>query len=513
VAGSAALPTMTTFRSELRACVTSVLAAVLLLGCGKAVHQPDKPGLRPSTLADIGAVLEMRIGQPSTIYALVRQGLSAKQSPAGRLAALPQSLPLLVVSVLGLPPLAAGRLAEQGDWLGVVSRNSEGKAAWGVAVPVHSGSELIAELTLGVAAPRRAIARKGWTQLDGPNVGAIGVGCLGVASNTLVFGTSCDGVDVLVQRLPAHHTSAPSPHGTRLTLRLLAKRSVLQGVYEHWSDQLWQLVAPLFAASLGSVDAAIEDMLELLDARFSAYLGHIEGGEIVLALQATRLTLEGKLDAPTLPVKAPRKSLCEALGNMPADTRLWLAGAFERGQGARSPDWDTEQGAWENAIVNLMAQTVGEQAVFQAQSDPAADDALQPSQWLVGVRDGQEGRAFWAMFEGTNQARLSAGLRLQGTPVARRHLSREGKPLEWGAAPWRDTGVRVAVGAPLGEQWERWLDSEPLATPIAFGSLPCQGVVAGVVVGSFGELVVARVQEGLELKGFVDVTGQWSTRR
>src|SRR5690606_16492955 len=143
-----------------------------------------------ATMED-GAVAGFRVAQPATLYALVRQAAIAKGAHAKRVGALPQSLPLLVVSVLGLPPLTAGRLADGGDWLGLVTRTREGTASFALAVPVQSGSELVAELTLGAGAPRRAVARSGFTELQGPNVGVLGAMCVGVASNWLVFGPSC----------------------------------------------------------------------------------------------------------------------------------------------------------------------------------------------------------------------------------------------------------------------------------------------------------------------------------
>jgi hypothetical protein len=517
---------MTTFRSELRIQLVGIVVA-LLCGCNDG-PPPGKPTIRPSLAADESGVLGFRISQPTVLYGLVRQTLVATGSRSGRTNGLPQSLSLLVVSVLGLPPLAAGRFAEQSDWVGVVSRTPFGAPTWAMAVPLQSGREFVAELTLGAAAPRRALQHGAWTEFEGPNLGPLGALCAGVSGNWLLFGANCQGVDGLASRLTTGQIVAPAVSGPGLGVRLLAGRTVLQGVHAAWSEGLGELfgvfVQPTNELSLG----AIQEVLGALNTQISAYLAHVESGEFEVRFEGTRVVLNGKLAARSLPVAlplaAPTGSLCDALARVPRGTRFWVAGTGQRVQSTGLPDWESEAGAWEQSILNGLAYTLGERFVPSAPRVAAG----QGGQWLVGVRESERGRTFWAMLEGETPERvlegmpgevatgraaaLSAPRASTGVGVTRRAVIRDGRVLEWAVTPWR-SGVALAVGAPLHEEWERWATLLPETASTTGGrAVSCHSVLGAIGVGSHAELVVERHTEGLELRGSWDVKEQWSTK-
>lgn len=515
-----------------------VAAGLLLCGC-KQTRLPDEPVPRQTSNNDERSVLGFRVTQPAVIYGLARHVLAGKPSTGSRrVGALPQSLPVLVVSLLGLPPLAAGRLADHGDWIGLVSRTPLGAAAWAIAVPLHSGREFIAEQTLGANAPRRAVERKGFIELQGPNLGALGAMCVGVSSNRLVFGPSCLGVEALVGHLTGESSIAPATVGPGLGLRLFAGRNVLQGLYALWGDRSWQLLGAVGSELDEIAFGSLGDVLTLLNARVSAYLAHIETAEVRIELDGSRVVLEGSARASSLPVPSQPRSLCRALSVLPSQTRLWMAGIGEHVP-TRSPDWEQFTGQWEQSVVKSLAYTLGptstEDGVNPRKSTNAqrplsglpltTRQSASPGQWVIGAREGGAGLTFFALLEAQTPAQVEAlmptsaatGLAsrvpsVRGAEPEPQVVNRDGRALEWGGVPW-GSGVAVAVGAPLGDEWQRWLARlrTPPADPVT-REVPCHGAVGGIGARGGTELVVMRVAEGLELKGRWDVTGQWSTR-
>ncbi|HEY4107047.1 MAG TPA: hypothetical protein VGM44_24270, partial [Polyangiaceae bacterium] len=74
-----------------------------------------------------------------------------------RSALLPAGFPMLVVSLLGLPPLCADSFDPETATVGAIARDVNGELGWVLAVHTLSGPELVAKLSTGAHAPFRAL--------------------------------------------------------------------------------------------------------------------------------------------------------------------------------------------------------------------------------------------------------------------------------------------------------------------------------------------------------------------
>ncbi len=180
---------------RLRCCLcANVLALALLSGCSNK-HQAVGAGAGAvPLLADLaepsGMLGELTVSRPGISY----QALRDLGSPLSGL--LPAGFPVLVASVLGLPPLAADSFDPQLPVFGALLQGRGGTPGWVVAVHAVSGPELVAKLCSGSQAPFRAVASRtaGLTLLEPsrPPAGSAASSSLGVFDNYLLVGSGAD---------------------------------------------------------------------------------------------------------------------------------------------------------------------------------------------------------------------------------------------------------------------------------------------------------------------------------
>src|SRR5690606_34006595 len=140
-------------------------------------------------------VATFHVERPEQVYAFLR----AAAAPT-----LPQALPLLLAHVLGLPPDVSGRFRTDRMVNGALALDDNQRLSFVVGLPVSSGRELIAELTLGARAPFEAHSHRRFTELRGAVIGPYGPLSLGVAGNLLVVGDSARALQEVGPYLAGH---------------------------------------------------------------------------------------------------------------------------------------------------------------------------------------------------------------------------------------------------------------------------------------------------------------------
>ncbi len=204
-------------------------------------------------------------------------------------ALLPAGFPLLVSSVLGLPPLTADSFDPELPAFGVLVQGAGGEPSWVLAVHALSGPELVAKLCTGDHAPFRAVAGNvaGLTSLQASSAPASAPPkpgrALGVFDNYLLV---ADGADALssagpyaarmLPKRPLAHASV----ALRFSKQALSAQVVptLRGLWAGYRTNLSHLDqsarsahggrAPDFgdpAQVILGADAVVESLLSLLD--------------------------------------------------------------------------------------------------------------------------------------------------------------------------------------------------------------------------------------------------------
>ncbi len=468
------------------------------LAATSATSESPLPAPEPQLIAGF------RIARPEVTYGVLR-GLSSRP--------LPQSLQVVVPSLLGLNPALSGRFTSGQDWLGALTAEPSGALAWAIGVPVVSGRELIAELSLGSDATLRAQARSGWTELAGGASSLLGPLNLAVAGNYLVVGSSPTSVRSLAPWLtsaPGAAALAPARSEMGVSARLFASGLTLQALHAHLRET-WSLARSRLTLSvdgeqarghLANLEAALNDSL-------SAYLGAVQGGEAQLSWQGHVLELTADLKAAHLP-RGPRDaSLCRELAALPSHVAFWAAGAdatFATSPPAElaGPDWEQEPGGWQRSLLGGFSTLA---ASFEGRVQLAPAVASTDGPWLVGWRDrGGAGTALAILYGVPPNALLAQPLTtVAGEGQGRvQTKTREGRTLEW---VWtkRGAGLITAFGAGLGDEWDTWTRT-PGATGWPNGLSPsaCEGLLFAAGSERNTVLSVSRVDTGLHLRGQFD---------
>lgn len=444
-----------------------------------------------------------RLAQPEFTYGALR-GLSPRP--------LPQSLQVLLPSLLGLNAASSGRFGSGLDWLGVVTAEPNGALGWAVGVPVVSGRELVAELASGADARLRAQSQSGWTELTGLSGGLLGPLRLGVSGNYLIFGPSPTAVRTLAPWLGVRAGAsalAPEQADTGLSLRLFASGFTLQALHAYLRERWDAASSPWSRAIDGAVARSqVANIEMLLNDTLSAYLGSLRGGDVHLRWRGDKLELRGDFRVAALPPSPSAVSPCQDITSLPADVKFWIAGTGRppETQGATTgADWDRDSGAWQAALLEGFLALA---ASFDGRVHLKSGVAFADGPWVVGWREQGGASTALAVLRGVPPNALEATPPLVATPTGNRVQARtgNGKVLEWSWAP-RGAGMLTAFGAQLGPLWDLWVQS-PAGTGWPNGLSPriCDGLVFAAGTRSSAVLAVSRSEGALRVQGDLDLS-------
>jgi hypothetical protein len=444
-----------------------------------------------------------RVAQPEFTYGALR-GLSARP--------LPQSLQVLLPSLVGLNPALSGRFTTGHDWLGAVTAEAGGALAWAVGVPVVSGRELVAELSLGAEAPLRAQPRLGWIELTGSSGGVLGPLSLGVSGNYLVVGSSPTAVRSLAPWLvhPAGTSAiAPEQTETGVSFRLFASGLALQALHAHLRESWSIKSSPWSQAIEGTIAGSrAADVEALMNDGVSAYLAAIEGGEAHVRWQGQKVSLGGEFRGH-VPLRGDPR-LCREITGLPTDVRFWVAGVSgvtvgETSSSVKTPDWEPTAGAWQGALLNGLGAVA---ASFDGRVRVNSDIEFADGPWVVGWRERAGASTALAVLSGVPFAAIETTPVLPPTKAGSRVQTKttDGKVLEWAWAP-RDAGIVTAFGAHLGPQWDTWVQ-KPLGTGWPNGLSPrsCDGLIFAAGTNQGAALSVSRSDAGIHVQGELDLS-------
>ena len=264
------------------------IALGVSLGCANKKQSAEQASASAlPALSDVpeprGVLGELTIGHPGLSFKALRE-LGGPMS-----ALLPAGFPLLVSSVLGLPPLSADSFDPELPAFGVLVQGAAGEPSWVLAVHAVSGPELVAKLCTGDHAPFRAAAGNvpGLTLLQPSSAPASAPPkpgrALGVFDNYLLVADSADALSsagpyaarMLPKRPPARASVA-----LRFSKQALSAQVVpaLRGLWAGYRTNLSQLDqsarsahggrAPDFgdpAQVILGADAVVESLLSLID--------------------------------------------------------------------------------------------------------------------------------------------------------------------------------------------------------------------------------------------------------
>src|SRR5690606_18211207 len=389
--------------------------------------------------------------------------------------------------------------------------------AWAIGVPVASGRELVAELSLGADARLRGHAEAGWTRLTGASSGLAGPLVLGVSGNYLMFGSRLAAVRTLapwVARRVGTAALAPELPEPGIGARLFASGLALQALHAHWSA-VWRLSALPWLDSLdaGLVKRQLAHVEALVHERLSAYLGALRGGDVLIRWEGEDVSARGDFSLGRLPEPSKTPSACHEVAGLPASVRFWVAGTDERSSNGApqsgGPDWDSNPGVWQKALFDGFTALA---AAFDGRV-ALADAALTDGSWVVGWHEQRGASAALAVLRGIPfeaviatppVARTREGSRLQAKTT-------DGKVLEWAWAA-RGSGIVTAFGAKLGHDWDAWVHAAPTTGwPRGLSPQACEGLVlaAGTDRGTF--FSISRVHAELRVRAELDLStlGGW----
>ncbi len=176
-----------------RFCVLAVALAVLS-DCASKEPAAEASASGARGLPDLGEPPSLlgvlTISHPGAAY----QALRDLSSPFSGL--LPAGLPMMVVSALGLPPLAADSFDPRLPVFGAVLRGDGAAPGWVLAIHAVAGPELVAKLCSGSQAPFRAVTSStpGLTALQPshPPDGSAGAPPLAAFDNYLLVGSDAE---------------------------------------------------------------------------------------------------------------------------------------------------------------------------------------------------------------------------------------------------------------------------------------------------------------------------------
>jgi hypothetical protein len=177
----------TTFRSELRLLAALICASSLLFGCSSCGNggEPTATTAPAEDLSPVaepdGVVAEVLMGQPDQTWKRLRA------ITGGPVNLMPVSYPVLVATLLGLPPTVSGAFDTDVPTVGAIVAPGPDEVTAVLAMHVKSGRELVAALTTGAQAKYAAKldAASGVTVLE-PKTASNALAALGVVGNHLI---------------------------------------------------------------------------------------------------------------------------------------------------------------------------------------------------------------------------------------------------------------------------------------------------------------------------------------
>lgn len=165
-------------------------ALFLAPGCGdKPKELPPAPVVLPAVPEPAGLAAELIIPKPGTLWTKVRN------LGGDKLALLPASFPMLVATLLGLPPAAIESIEQDAPAFGAVVI-VDGKELPVLALHLRNGSRMVSQLTLGSGAKfaKKTDEPSGVVLLE-PASGETSLNAaIGVAGDYLLVGYAPDGL-------------------------------------------------------------------------------------------------------------------------------------------------------------------------------------------------------------------------------------------------------------------------------------------------------------------------------
>ena len=237
------------------------------------------PAAPPDIPEPRGVLGELTLSHPGVSFKALRE-------LGGPLAALlPAGFPLLVSSVLGLPPLSADSFDPELPVVGALLQGVAGEPGWVLAVHAVSGPELVAKLCTGDHAPFRAVAGNapGLTLLQPSSAPSKPARALGVFDNYLLAADSAEALlaaGPYVARMLPKRPPAQAAIALRFSKQALSAQVMpaLRGLWAGYRTNLSHLDqsarsahggrAPDFgdpAQVILGADAVVESVLSLLD--------------------------------------------------------------------------------------------------------------------------------------------------------------------------------------------------------------------------------------------------------
>ncbi len=292
-------------------------------------------------------IAELVIPQPQASWSHVRAGLG----PTAAL--LPAKYPLLLAKLLAASPVLSGRFLPDLPAVGALAGDAQ-QVDWVIGFRVHSGAELVAELTTGSDAPFKAESLERVVLLN-----HAGEHAFGVANNHLFVASRRDALVSLAayasQIVPrAEQTSAAAVVTFRHHFgEFLRERLTL--VSKSWLDTLAQQLSEQKqrqgSASNGRPDLLMRNLEQLVQT-VSTDVASIRAGRLELTIDAQEIELKGDFEMSELPEASAEP--CAALGQLPASTSSFLLLASMAG----GQDAELAGGHWSDV---LLPENVNEQ--------------------------------------------------------------------------------------------------------------------------------------------------------
>jgi hypothetical protein len=392
-------------RRSFRALLLAAVPLVLCLGAAGCDQKTKVTSEAQPILAPVpvpaGLIGELTIAHPNTTWSKIRENMG------GPLKFMPQSYPMLVTTLLGLPPQAADQIDADIPTYGAAI--SDGKMETPVlAIHVKSGAQLVALLTGGAEARYQAKVDgpSGVTLLE-PKPGQTALeASLGVTGNYLLVGYAPDGIlrvgpyaartmpgktapanDALVV---ASHEALAGPLRNRMNTWWVATRNELQE-----NDRLQREKHGGSAPSFGDPTAALQKADTTFQAMY-AILGDLTEARVTLDLDDAGAHLRTGLKPQAPEGVAAREftamntGSADGLLDMPADVSVAM---MTRDSPEVREKTAADQG---EAIEKLFAGKINDAEKKQIR-EVLASWSKGRGDWLfVGGALGQDGRALYA---------------------------------------------------------------------------------------------------------------------
>lgn len=272
-------------------------------------------------------MFEGTAASPQQLWEDVRAGLGER----GR--ALPKHYPLLVTKLLGVSPVLTGRFRIQAPLRASVALKA-GELQWVVGLPLHSGSELLAELTTGSGAPYLAEKAEGHVRVHRP--GTQEFPARGVSGNWLLLASSADALKLLGAYVghASIEANIPAPAGS-IVLRSLpgAEKRLASWARSWWAASgraaQQRLLEATLQPALGQMVEAISGVTSQAAAASVELLEATTHSEVSVSMRGTVLQFVGK-HGGSLPWQVSSDA-CEVVARSPFDNTSFATAWGTRG--------------------------------------------------------------------------------------------------------------------------------------------------------------------------------------